>query len=48
MASQFIGYNVLVTLKAPPDTTVQGEVADVIGQRLMLRNGKREDGFGAT
>ncbi|KAH8425233.1 mRNA decapping enhancer EDC3 [Aspergillus melleus] len=40
MASQFIGYNVLVTLKAPPDATVQGEVADVIGQRLMLRNVK--------
>ncbi|KAI9375266.1 hypothetical protein BJX61DRAFT_531780 [Aspergillus egyptiacus] len=38
MASEFIGYNVLVTLRAPPDATVQGEVADVIGQRLMLRN----------
>ncbi|KAL3474148.1 hypothetical protein BJX99DRAFT_248480 [Aspergillus californicus] len=38
MASEFIGYNVLVTLRTPPDATVQGEVADVIGQRLMLRN----------
>ncbi|KKK19900.1 hypothetical protein AOCH_000207 [Aspergillus ochraceoroseus] len=38
MASDFIGYNVLVTLRAPPDATVQGVVADVIGQRLMLRN----------
>ncbi|KAL4998689.1 hypothetical protein BDV10DRAFT_194220 [Aspergillus recurvatus] len=38
MASEFIGYNVLVTLRAPPDATVQGVVADVIGQRLMLRN----------
>ena len=39
MASEFIGYNVLVTLRAPPDATVQGVVADVIGQRLMLRDG---------
>lgn len=38
MASEFIGYNVLVTLRAPPDATIQGEVANVIGQRLMLRN----------
>ncbi|KAL2865134.1 uncharacterized protein BJX67DRAFT_389551 [Aspergillus lucknowensis] len=38
MASEFIGYNVLVTLRAPPDATVQGVVADVIGQRLVLRN----------
>jgi hypothetical protein len=39
MAAEFIGYNVLVTLRAPPDATVQGVVADVVGQRLMLRNG---------
>lgn len=39
MASEFIGYNVLVTLRAPPGATVQGVVADVIGQRLMLQNG---------
>ncbi|KAL4920549.1 hypothetical protein BDW62DRAFT_215842 [Aspergillus aurantiobrunneus] len=38
MASEFIGYNVLVTLRAPPDATVHGVVADVIGQRLMLRD----------
>ncbi|KAL2800666.1 hypothetical protein BJX66DRAFT_321608 [Aspergillus keveii] len=38
MAAEFIGYNVLVTLRAPPDATVQGVVADVVGQRLMLRN----------
>ncbi|PWY66067.1 peptidyl-prolyl cis-trans isomerase [Aspergillus heteromorphus CBS 117.55] len=38
MASEFIGYNVLVTLRAPPNATVQGEVANVVGQRLMLRN----------
>ncbi|KAF7588991.1 enhancer of mRNA decapping, partial [Aspergillus hancockii] len=38
MASEFIGYNVLVTLRAPPNATVQGVVANVIGQRLMLRD----------
>ncbi|KAF9893245.1 enhancer of mRNA decapping [Aspergillus nanangensis] len=38
MASEFIGYNVVVSLRAPPDATIQGEVANVIGQRLMLRN----------
>ncbi|KAL5343199.1 hypothetical protein BJX70DRAFT_385703 [Aspergillus crustosus] len=38
MASEFIGYNVLVTLRAPPDATVEGVVANVIGQRLMLRD----------
>ncbi|GLB21655.1 enhancer of mRNA decapping [Aspergillus tubingensis] len=40
MATEFIGYDVLVTLRAPPNATVQGEVANVIGQRLMLRNVK--------
>lgn len=40
MAAEFIGYDVLVTLRAPPNATVQGEVANVIGQRLMLRNGR--------
>ncbi|TPR07443.1 hypothetical protein CAN33_0027600 [Aspergillus niger] len=40
MAAEFIGYDVLVTLRAPPNATVQGEVANVIGQRLMLRNVK--------
>lgn len=39
MASEFIGYNVLVTLKAPPNATLQGQVANVIGQRLVLQNG---------
>lgn len=39
MASEFIGYDVLVTLRTPPNATVQGEVANVIGQRLILRNG---------
>lgn len=40
MASEFIGYNVLVTLRVPPNASVQGQVSDVVGQRLMLRNGK--------
>lgn len=39
MASEFIGYNVSVTLRAPPNASVQGVVANVIGQRLMLRDG---------
>ncbi|KAE8154950.1 hypothetical protein BDV25DRAFT_126145 [Aspergillus avenaceus] len=38
MATQFIGYNVLVTLRTPPNATVEGVVANVIGQRLMLRD----------
>lgn len=42
MASHFIGYNVLVTLKAPPNQTLQGQVANVIGQRLILQNGKSD------
>ena len=39
MAADFIGYDVCVTLKAHPDAKILGEVADVAGQRLMLRNG---------
>lgn len=42
MASEFIGFNVLVTLRAPPNAQVQGEVSNVIGQRLMLRDGMFE------
>lgn len=41
MASEFIGYNVLVSLKAPPGGKLQGQVADVVGQRLMLQDGKQ-------
>lgn len=40
MASEFIGYNVLVTLQVPPGGKLQGQVADVIGQTLLLKNGK--------
>lgn len=39
MATEFIGFNVLVTLKTPPNATIQGQVANVIGQRLILQNG---------
>jgi enhancer of mRNA-decapping protein 3 len=42
MASEFIGYNVLVSLRAPPGGKLQGEVADVIGQNLLLHNGMSE------
>ncbi|GAD93198.1 peptidyl-prolyl cis-trans isomerase, putative [Paecilomyces variotii No. 5] len=38
MASDFIGFNVLVTLKSPPNARIQGTVADVVGQRLTLEN----------
>ncbi|WEW61118.1 enhancer of mRNA decapping [Emydomyces testavorans] len=38
MAEQFVGYTVLVTLKSPPNCQIQGVVADVVGQRLTLRD----------
>ncbi|CAI7634718.1 unnamed protein product [Penicillium manginii] len=38
MAAEFIGYNVLVSLQTPPGGKLQGQVADVIGQNLMLRD----------
>ncbi|GLI74286.1 enhancer of mRNA decapping [Penicillium ochrochloron] len=38
MASEFIGYNVLVTLRLPPGGKLQGQVANVIGQTLLLKN----------
>lgn len=40
MASQFIGYNVMVELKEPPGARLIGQVANVFGQRLVLNNGK--------
>lgn len=40
MAAEFIGYNVLVSLQVPPGGKLQGQVADVIGQKLMLRDGE--------
>jgi hypothetical protein len=36
MASEFIGYNVVVTLQVGK---LQGQVANVIGQTLLLENG---------
>lgn len=39
MASEFIGYNVLVSVRTPPGGKLQGQVADVIGQNLLLHNG---------
>ncbi|KAJ5677738.1 NAD(P)H-hydrate epimerase [Penicillium maclennaniae] len=38
MASEFIGCNVLVSLRTPPGGKLQGQVADVIGQNLLLHN----------
>lgn len=40
MAAEFIGYNVLVSLQAPPGGKLQGQVANVVGQNLVLRDGK--------
>ena len=40
MASDFVGFDVLVTLKNPPNARIQGTVAAVVGQRLTLENGK--------
>lgn len=40
MATEFIGYTVLVTLKSPPNSQIQGVVADVVGQRLTLQDGQ--------
>jgi len=40
MASEFIGYNVLVDLKEPPGGRLVGQVANVFGQQLLLHNGE--------
>lgn len=41
MASEFIGYTIIVTLKSPPPTQhLQGVVADVVEQQLVLKNGR--------
>jgi hypothetical protein len=40
MATEFIGYTVLVTLREPPNAQIQGVVSDVINQKLFLRNGR--------
>ncbi|QQK40418.1 NAD(P)H-hydrate epimerase [Penicillium digitatum] len=38
MASEFIGYNVLVTLREPHGGKLVGQVANVFGQRLLLQD----------
>ncbi|KAJ5997401.1 hypothetical protein N7499_006205 [Penicillium canescens] len=38
MASEFIGYNVSLTLRDPPGGKLLGQVANVIGQQLLLQN----------
>lgn len=40
MASEFIGYNVLVTLREPQGGRLVGQVANVFGQRLLLQDGE--------
>lgn len=42
MAAEFIGYNVLVTLKEPPGGQLVGQVANVFGQRLLLQDGEHK------
>ena len=39
MAETFIGLSVLVTLKEPPDTKVQGLVTKVVAGELTLSEG---------
>lgn len=39
MASEFIGYSVIVSLREPPGGKLQGQVANVVGQNLLLQNG---------
>jgi enhancer of mRNA-decapping protein 3 len=39
MASSFIGYTVLVTLKSPPNAQIRGTISNVTGQRLTLQDG---------
>lgn len=39
MASSFIGYTVLVTLKTPPNAQIRGIISNVTGQRLTLQDG---------
>ncbi|KIW33396.1 YjeF family domain-containing protein [Cladophialophora immunda] len=38
MASDFVGYTILVTLQNPPHAQIQGVVADVVNQKLFLQN----------
>ncbi|OAP62739.1 YjeF family domain-containing protein [Fonsecaea erecta] len=38
MASDFVGYTILVTLQNPPHAQIQGVVANVVNQKLFLQN----------
>ncbi|ETN44991.1 YjeF family domain-containing protein [Cyphellophora europaea CBS 101466] len=38
MASEFIGYTILVTLSTPPNAQIQGVVSNVVDQKLHLHN----------
>lgn len=40
MASDFVGYTVLVTLSSPPNSQIHGTVANIVGQRLTLHDGE--------
>ena len=40
MADTFIGYTILITLQYPPNAQIQGVVANVLDQKLFLRDGK--------
>ena len=40
MASAFIGYSILVTLSGTPPRQLEGVVADVVDQTLVLKNGE--------
>ena len=40
MASDFIGYTILVTLKDNPSAQIQGVVSNVIDTNLMLEDGQ--------
>lgn len=40
MASAFIGYSILVTLSGSPYRQLEGVVADVIDQTLVLKQGE--------
>uniref|UniRef100_A0A093VXD1 NAD(P)H-hydrate epimerase n=1 Tax=Talaromyces marneffei PM1 TaxID=1077442 RepID=A0A093VXD1_TALMA len=40
MASDFVGYTVLVTLSSPPNSQIRGTVANILGQRLTLHDDK--------
>jgi enhancer of mRNA-decapping protein 3 len=40
MAAEFVGYTILVTLRTPANAQLQGVVANVIDQKLILQDGE--------